>query len=186
MSTATKREPMKRDAQKKDIVIMKTLIEEAVNKGIAAGVAINESTTKDAFKDTEKRLYAYPILRKKIEDDKDYLRQIEGVGLPGRDKSILRYSRSGSRVSPEEMLAVEIKDKMAAIARDEHEVGMIDNALTVIIDDYYYDTIEAKYFRGEKDEDVAENICCDPATVRRNRNRLVKQLSVMLYGAQAL
>ena len=45
---------------------VKAAIQEAVSAGLKAGVLYAERKPKDAYKDTEKRLYAYPLLMKKI------------------------------------------------------------------------------------------------------------------------
>ena len=43
------------------------IIQKAVNAGRAQGMSI----AKDAYKATERRLYALPVLRQKVEDDKE-------------------------------------------------------------------------------------------------------------------
>lgn len=52
------------------------IIQKAVNAGRAQGMSI----AKDAYKATERRLYALPVLRQKVEDDKEKLEQIKTHG----------------------------------------------------------------------------------------------------------
>lgn len=89
------------------------IIQKAVNAGRAQGMSI----AKDAYKATERRLYALPVLRQKVEDDKEKLEQIKTHGAPERSKSIVRFSRTGYRLTPEEMLEAIIKDLEATIRK---------------------------------------------------------------------
>ena len=70
------------------------IIQKAVNAGRAQGMSI----AKVAYKATERRLYALPVLRQKVEDDKEKLEQIKTHGAPDRSKSIVRFSRTGYRL----------------------------------------------------------------------------------------
>lgn len=165
---------------------VKAAIQEAVSAGLRAGVLYAERKPKDAYKDTEKRLYAYPLLLKKIVEDKARLLDMEQNGTPGRSKSLVRYSRSGARVSPEEMLEAMIRDLQARIAADEYEVETLGRALKDIADDPYFLSVKGKFLDGMTDDRIAETIPCDPSTVRRNRGRLVRKIAVLLYGVEAL
>lgn len=158
------------------------IIQKAVNAGRAQGMSI----AKDAYKATERRLYALPVLRQKVEDDKEKLEQIKTHGAPERSKSIVRFSRTGYRLTPEEMLEANIKYLEATIAADEYEIECVEKALTAIEADTYYETVKGKYIDGRSDEQIAETIPCDYTTVWRNRKRLVQKVAVMLYGAQAV
>ena len=164
----------------------KALIAEAVKAGLHAGRAQASSTAKDTYKATEKRLYALPVLERKIEKDKEMLLEMQTNGARERSKSIVRFQRSGYRVSPEEMLDAIIGDLEATIAADEHEVETMRRALSEISGDQYYKTITGKYIDGKSDEEVAEDIPCEATTVWRHRKRLVQRLAVLLYGSAAI
>lgn len=155
------------------------IIQKAVNAGRAQGMSI----AKDAYKATERRLYALPVLRQKVEDDKEKLEQIKTHGAPERSKSIVRFSRTGYRLTPEEMLEAIIKDLEATIAADEYEIETLEKALAHIEDDPFYPAVEAKYIEGLTDDVIAERIPCDATTVWRNRKRLVQTVSTWLYGS---
>lgn len=58
------------------------IIQKAVNAGRAQGMSI----AKDAYKATERRLYALPVLRQKVEDDKEKLEQIKTQRGPGAEQ----------------------------------------------------------------------------------------------------
>ena len=165
---------------------IKAIITEAVNAGIRAGRAQAITSAKDPYRATEKRLYALPILEGKNTNDKTVLKELTTNGSQKRGKSIVRFSRSGYRVSPEEMLEGIVRDLCATMAADEHEIVTVRCALEVISADKYYITVTGKYMENKSDEEIAEEIICDSSTVWRNRKRLVQRLAVWLYGAAAI
>ena len=165
---------------------IKAIINEAVNAGLVAGRMQASTTARDAYKATEKRLYALPILESKFNNDKLVLDELISEGTQNRSKSIVRFSRNGYRLSPEEMLDGIVNDLKSTIACDEHEIVTIRCALDMVSADGYYRTVTGKYFDDKSDEEVADEIDCDPSTVWRNRKRLVQRLAVWLYGTAAI
>ena len=130
-------------------------------------------------------MYALPILRRKIVDDKERLEEIRKYGPRGRSKSITRFTKSGVRLSPDEIFEAVVMDMEATIAADQYEIDAMERALSVIKDDDYYMTVIGRYLEDLPDERVAELIPCDTSTVWRNRKRLVQRMAVWLYGADA-
>jgi hypothetical protein len=165
---------------------MKIAIKEAVNAGLQAGYIAARRTSADTYKATEKRLYAYPILLKKITDDKERLNSYLTNGAPERSKSVIRFNKSGIRLTPNDILKTLTQDLNATIATDEYEVESITSALKVIEKDAYYPAITGKFIDGKSDEEIAALIPCDTSTVRRNRGRLIRTMAVWLYGAAAI
>ena len=165
---------------------IEAIIKKAVTEAVEAGRKLSEQKPKDVFKATERRLYALPVLIKKVEDARQRLKELEQIGMPERSKDVLRFSRSGRRLSPEEILEALISDIKASIAADEHEIETIKKALKNIEGDPYYLTVTGRYFEGLSDEEIAKQIPCDERTVRRHRSRLVRVLAVWLYGAEAV
>ena len=138
---------------------------------------------KAAFKNTEARLYALPVLKVKIKDDEEKIEELRTYGTPARSKSITRFSKSSTRMDPVEAI---IKDKQACIESDQHEVDVLEEALEIIKPDPYYESVSGRYFEGLDNEAIAESLGCDATTVWRNRQRLIKSLSVRLYGTAAI
>lgn len=162
------------------------IIQKAVQAGLAAGRAQAERAPSDAYKATERRLYALPVLIKKVEDARQRLAELEQTGVPKRSKDIIRFARPGVRLSPDEILDVLKAEIRASIAADEHEIETIKKALKNIEGDPYYLAVNGRYFEGISDEEIAKQIPCDERTVRRHRSRLVKIVAVWLYGAEAV
>ena len=165
---------------------IESIITRTVRETIEAYRTTSSRSAKDAFKATERRLYALPDLRGKLEDDRELLAEIREHGLRQRSKSITRFTKSGVRLTPEEIFEAVITDTEAEIAADEHEIETIERALTTISDDPYYLVVTGKYIERMTDEKIAGEISCDTTTVCRNRKRLVQRLAVRLYGADAL
>lgn len=161
-------------------------IESIIKEAVEAGRISAERSARDAFKATERRLYALPVLREKLADDRERLAEIQQYGPRERSKSIGRFVKSGVRLSPEEIYEAVVADMEATIAADEHEIGAMERALSIIEDDEYYLTVTGRYIDNLADEKVAELIPCDTSTVWRNRKRLVQKLSIWLYGAAAV
>jgi hypothetical protein len=164
----------------------KELIEEAVNAGLQAGRAQASSTARDAFKATERRLYALPVLEKKVAADKEKLAEIRENGSRWQSKSIARFQRTGYRVTPEEMFDAIIQDLEATIASDEHEIGTMRGVLEMFKDDPFYLTVTGRYMDRAEDEDIAVKLNCSAAQVWKQRTRIVNDIAVMLYGAIAV
>jgi len=162
------------------------IIKKAVEAGIKAGRVQAERTPDNTYKATERRLYALPVLVRKVEDARLRLKELEEKGAPGRSKDVIRFARSGVRVSPEEILDTLTADIKASIAADEYEIETVKKALRNIENDAYYAAVSGRYFEGISDEEIAKQIPCDERTVRRHRGRLVRVLAVWLYGVDAV
>ena len=161
-------------------------IENIIYRAVESGRISAERSARDAFKATERRLYAVPDLRAKLKDDQEELEDTRKYGLKERSHSITRFFKSGVRLTPEEIMEAVIIDLEAAIAATSHELEALDKALASIRDDPYYLAVDGKYIQRMNDEDIAEKIHCDPSTVWRNRKRLVQRVAVRLYGVDAV
>lgn len=147
------------------------------------------TASSDAFGATERRLYALPVIRARIEDCREELAELENCGIEALRQcsaSLVRLIRPGVRLTPEEVHEAQIAELRARLAADEREERRMRVALNMIARDHYYSAVEGKYFNGETDREVADKLHCDPATVRRNRAKLVRVLALRLYGAEAL
>lgn len=69
-------------------------LEDIIKLAVEAGRISAERSAKDAYKATERRLYALPILRRKLADDKERLEEIRQYGPRERSKSITRFTKS--------------------------------------------------------------------------------------------
>lgn len=140
---------------------------------------------KAAYKETEKRLFALRALKARIKETKEELAELESLGLDAlreHSASLVRVVRPGMRLDPEDVHRMQLEMLRARLAADEREWKRMRIALDFIRDDPYFPAVEERYLRGTADGEVAERLCCDPSTVRRNRVRLVRMLALRLYG----
>lgn len=172
---------------------MELNIEATIKKAVEAGIEAGrkqaeqiEQSKFDAYKSTERRLYALPDIKEKVEQDRESLQELLDHGTKGRSKDICRFQYSGQRLSEEEIVDALAKDIQSIIAKNVHEIEVIEDALAPLIGDTYYQALSGKYFDHLEDDAIAININCDPRTVRRNRGRLVRRVAVRLYGVDAL
>jgi len=143
-------------------------------------------TATEAYKQTERRLWSLATLKEKAEYDHERLAEYEAGTVRGRSKDIIRLSTGGMRLDPREAAEALAADLRRRIAVDEYEIKLLEDALSSISHDPYYMVVYNKYLLQQHDDDIAEEIPCNPSTVRKNRGRLIRQLAIRLYGAQAV
>ncbi|WP_303234953.1 hypothetical protein [Phascolarctobacterium succinatutens] len=165
----------------------KKLIHDTV---VATLAALNsQPKPQDCYKATEARLYAYPVLLENIKRYKLDIRDLKKEKNTEKSKDITCWGGASSRLTPEEkqqarIMAVEVK-----LARDQAEVDKIDrilNRLEASEDAVAVDLIRQVYFFCVPLDDIALREGVSLSTIQRRRTRLVRQLALMLYGAEAL
>jgi hypothetical protein len=161
---------------------IETLIRRAVEAGIKAG----QRAPDNAYKATERRLYALPVLVKSVAEKRARLKYHEEHGLDSRSRDFVRFNPDGRCLDRDDILEVLIKDLKARIAADEHEIETVKTALKQIKEDEYYLTVEGRYIKQMSDAEIAKQVPCDTTTVWRQRKRLVRIVAVWLYGAEAV
>lgn len=163
-----------------------------VSRRGSAGLFMREgdaSRDRDMYVRTENRLYSHPFLRAHIDELKDEFEELSVLGvdaLKESSRSLVQLIRPGMRLEPEEVHEAQLRNLRVKIAANEREHKRVELALQTVRDDPYYLAIELKYFQNQKEPAIAERLCCDPATVRRNIKRLVNAMTVRLCGFEAL
>lgn len=138
---------------------MEPSIEKIIEIAVMAGRIAAQRVPADAYKATERRLYALPILREKLERDRERLSKLDSAAQA---------------------------DLETVIAADADEVETLEWALVNCAGDPYYQTVTGRYFEGLDDEQIGKLSHCDVSTVWRNRKRIVQRISVYLYGSFAV
>jgi hypothetical protein len=165
----------------------KPSIDEVIIKTIIATRLDCIRTPKDVYNATEKRLYAYPVIKAKIKNDMELLeRYIVGGEKPPKGSWFTRFQKSSIRLSDEEILDTLVEDMRAKIAANEHEIETIDKALEFIKDDQYAKVISCLYFEGKTIAQTCDDVPCERATIFRQKARLVQRLATFLYGVCAV
>lgn len=168
---------------------VKKIINETVSKTVDELLQQKLIKKKDmnTYQKTEQLLYNYNNFKEVVKDKEEMIEQINMVGLPRMSNSIIPMPQdNGFRETQTE--SEKITSKIAAlessIALTKNYIKIIDNALKTIQDDPYYEVIEKCYFEGKKHSVVANEWLTpiDETTIGRNKNRLVKKLSIYLFS----
>jgi RNA polymerase sigma factor (sigma-70 family) len=163
-------------------------VDEAVKKAAEAIRKANEEADagqRNYFKETERLLYSLPALRLKVAQDEEDL-QNNQIVMKRKSVDIIRFSGMGNSGNLHDPEADYIESRKASMERTKREIQRIDRALETIQDDQYYDIIPMKYFDNYTIDDIAERFEKDASTIKRNKNRLVNKLKIVLFGADAL
>jgi RNA polymerase sigma factor (sigma-70 family) len=168
-------------------IINKT-VDEAAKKAAEAIRKANEEADagqRNYFKETERLLYSLPALRLKVAQDEEDL-QNNQIVMKRKSADVIRFSGIGNNSNLYDPEADYIESRKASMERTKREIQRIDRALETIQEDEYYEIIPLKYFDNCTIEEIAERLGKDDSTVRRNKNRLINKLKVVLFGADAL
>lgn len=174
--------------------IITTTVDEALKKTNGSILLERQNAMKEeAFKNTEKILYCYNILREHVSDEKEYLE----MAIKSRSGSVVRYSKNKVTAPEEDQI---IKDRKASYIRSKSDVERIEKALMKIEGKRGYEVIRYRYLlRNENDEtytyeeiadilsgqqEYSENI--NEKTVRNYKNTLVREMAIYLFGSDAV
>ncbi len=137
------------------------------------------------FRKTEKLLYNYPGLLKALEQKEQDIMYIKEHGLQERSKSIVYYTGGGG-ASGEELHMEVLEGYIATRDKTKRLVQRIEVALESIKGDVYYYIIPCKYFDKLINMEIEERHHVSERTIRRHKNRLINELTILLFGADAL
>ncbi|MDY6148938.1 MAG: hypothetical protein SPI35_07990 [Porphyromonas sp.] len=158
---------------------------------VATLAAYNETPKPaDCYKATEARLYAYPTLLSNITQYQLDIQDLKKERITEKSKDITCWGGVSSRLTPEEKQQARIMSVEIKLERDKAEVSRIDRVLHRLETSSEgipaADFIRCVYMRGMDLDTIARQEDVSLSTVQRRRTRLVRQLALMLYGAEAL
>lgn len=147
----------------------------------------------EAFKNTEKILYCFNILKEHIGDEDEYLSTV-GYKKSG---SITKYSKVQVKKPDEDQL---LKDRIDSYNRSVSDVVRIEKALDKIKKKKGFEVIEYRYLTRKPDgsvhtyEEITDLLagkegyseCLNEKTVRNYKNSLVRDMAVFLFGSDAI
>lgn len=154
----------------------------------------------EAFKNTEKILYCFSILKEHVADEEEYL------GMIGKRKSgsVVRYTKNRAEKPDEDQL---LKDRIDSYRRSKNDVERIEKALKKIEGKKGYEVIKMRYLQRKKItengkqieevftfEEIAETLSgqqgynenLNEKTVRNYKNTLVRETAIFLFGSDAV
>ena len=165
---------------KKDLQELDGIIEKAVRKAVGVG----RRAGKNHYKETERRLFRYPELKKNIEEYRADIEDIKREDL-GKSKDIVKFSIHGGNIPQEDIEEKRqklIENLESRIAGDLYEIRQMERALERVKNHPYYAIIQVIYFEKGEIEDAMRVTNASESTVFRHKKALVNQISDALYG----
>ena len=173
-------------AKKKEI---EKLIDDTVSKTVNELLKqkMIKKSDMNTYQKTEQLLYNYNNFKEVVKDKQEMIEQIKQVGISKTSCSFLPMPQdTGFKYMPSEQEKNDaaIAELESSIAVTSNFIKLIDNALKTIKGDPYYKVIEKCYFEGKKHYVVSKEWATpiNETTVGRNKNRLVKKLSIYLFS----
>lgn len=155
------------------------------SKGLIGKAQTKPKSEKTAYQKTEQLLFNYLGFKRIVEERKQEILELRKHGVPGKSGSIVQYSpRSGTvhgTVLPEESVEAAVRNVEASVHDTVQVIALIDKCMAALKTDPYYDILEMRYFEGRTLEDIGVYFGRDHATISRNKNRLVRELSMRLF-----
>lgn len=142
---------------------------------------------KSTFWKTEQLLYHYKDFQEAIKDKELRIKEIEETGVINKSKSFSIYSTIPyNDLNESEKVNDLISNLEKSICKTKVFLNIIDNSLSKIKGDMYYDIIQLKYFDKLSGEQIAEKLDIDASTVSRNKNRLINTLKINLFSEDVI
>lgn len=143
-----------------------------------------KDNNRSAYQKTEILLFNYNDFKAAIVDKRTQIQTLKQIGLPEKSTSITSFSKQPIYEFKDaaEKTAEQIEGLKRSINTTQFFINTIDNALTVLADDNYFDIIRLKYFENKNQSEIAEVFGVDESTITRNKNRLIKKLSIGLFS----
>lgn len=175
------KEDLKADIQNLIHVVQELLIE-LKKKGFTK---YNKQT---AFQKTEQLLYNYMNFKQVIIDKQKHIDFIKENGIQKKSKSIVNFTGNYQLDTKNDFEKAEeqIEALENSIMITKRYIAVIDDALSKISNDKYYDIIRLRYFEGKTREEIAEYFDVDVATISRNKNRLINTLKIYLFSDEVI
>lgn len=174
-------------------ITFRSELQEMINRGISRAVqagaqSAKQSGSRGCRERVERLLYARRGLEILITSLEEELAARTDAAPP----SSMAYEKTENKVvhllpSGQALGMPQDRQEMEALLlRNRLAVKRIDTAVASLADDPYHEILPLKYTEGLPEEEIAERLCCDPSTIRRNKNRLLERLAVIFFGIDAL
>lgn len=145
-----------------------------------------EKAPKTAYQKTEQLLFNYNGFLRIVAERKQEIADLRRYGVPQKSAMSGGERVQTSRtvqgiVLPEDA----VEDAVRNVERSVHDtvqaIALIDKCMAMLKNDPYYDILPMRYFEGRTLEDIGVYFGCDHTTISRNKNRLVRELSMRLF-----
>ena len=166
---------------------LENIIKETVQATILE-LGIGKVTPKQersAYQKTELLLWNYRNFQKVIKEKLEEIEDLRKYGVPHKGEAVHTYAGSVGTVNEicteDETISNAICNVQESIREVQLVLNKIDVAMLTLKNDPYYKILEMFYFEGHLQEDIAMYYTCVQSTITKNKNRLVRELSMRLF-----
>ena len=141
----------------------------------------------DCYKATEKILYSLDKLKIKVETDRQDIADMIAEKESRTAAHALRKP-GGPELDDDIRHKQKVRNRERAMMRTEKLIHMVERSLDKIKDDDWYNIICYTYLVTPRMtvEEIAQKANCSVPTVFRQKKRLINEIAILLYGADAL
>lgn len=145
---------------------------------------------KTAYQKTEQLLYNYNGFKRIVKERLDEIEDIKKYGVPKSTSFGGNITGKGGVphgiVLEEESVDVAVANVLKSVQGTVDALALIDKCMKSLEHDPYYDILRMRYFEGRTQEDIAAFYGVSQVSISKNKNRLVKELSIRLFPNQSI
>ena len=175
-------------------IISKSVVNALKESGLVGKVDIPmppAKKEKTAYQQTEQLLFNYNGFKRIVAEREQEIADLRKYGVPQKSASAGGERVSSSRtnvgiVLPEDAVEDAIRTVQRSVEGTVQALALIDKCMAALKSDPYYRILEMRYFEGRTQEDIALELNCSQVTISKNKNRLVRELSMRLFPNQAV
>lgn len=149
----------------------------------------HDKQEKSAYQKTEQLLYNYNGFKRIIKERELEIEEVLKYGVPQNNSVKEFVGRSGVPGGirlEEETVEAYVANVQRSVADTVQAIALIDKCMDGLKTDPYYDILPMRYFEGRTQEDIADYYGVSQVSISKNKNRLVKELSIRLFPNQSI
>ena len=184
-----------KDSKMKDFAqLIATTVATAVIETLEKGKYISHKedthkNNKSAYQKTEQLLYNYNGFKRIIKEREAEIEEVLKYGVP-QNNSVKEFVSKGGipcgiRLE-EETVEAYVANVQRSVQDTVQAIVLIDKCMEGLKTDPYYEILPMRYFEGRTQEDIADYYGVSQVSISKNKNRLVKELSIRLFPDQAI
>ena len=184
-----------KDSKMKDFAqLIATTVATAVIETLEKGKYISHKEDthkkeKSAYQKTEQLLYNYNGFKRIIKEREAEIEEVLKHGVP-QNRSVKEFVSKGGMPCgirlEEETVEAYVANVQRSVQDTVQAIVLIDKCMEGLKTDPYYEILPMRYFEGRTQEDIADYYGVSQVSISKNKNRLVKELSIRLFPDQAI
>ena len=173
-------------------IVAASVVDALESKGLLGTPQVKEKPdrSKSAYAKTEALLYHYNGFKRIIQERELEIETLRKYGVPKKSPSIVEYTPKSGTVHGLTLEDDTVESMVCNVQRSVEgtvqAIHLIDKGMDALQGDPYFCILEMRYFEGRTQEDIADHLGCSQVTVSKNKNRLVRELSMRLFPNQAI